>query len=80
MPVSFPLTIGQCFDEEVTERGKTVKRFNDGARGFGSGKSDLSSHALTRPLRAKFANGVIPLVELVSEERQFDFERFYVGH
>jgi len=45
MPVSFPLTIGQDFAGEVTDRGKAVKRFRNGDRVFGFAQGAYAEYA-----------------------------------
>ena len=44
-PASFPLTIGEDFAGEVTERGKTVKRFGIGDRVFGFANGAYAEYA-----------------------------------
>jgi NADPH:quinone reductase-like Zn-dependent oxidoreductase len=44
-PASFPLTIGQDFAGEVTERGKAVKRFGIGDRVFGFAEGAYAEYA-----------------------------------
>jgi NADPH:quinone reductase-like Zn-dependent oxidoreductase len=45
LPVSFPLTVGQDFAGEVTDRGKTVRRFSNGDRVFGFAQGAYAEYA-----------------------------------
>jgi NADPH:quinone reductase-like Zn-dependent oxidoreductase len=45
LPVSFPLTIGQDFAGEVTDRGKAVKRFRHVDRLFGFAQGAYAEYA-----------------------------------
>src|SRR6059058_4380246 len=45
MPANFPLTIGQDFAGEVSERGKSADQFNIGDRVFGFAQGSYAEYA-----------------------------------